>query len=178
MWRAVGVLTAAGSLRCAAIMLRKAGMADCAYAFAEACVQAGLYNEAASQDAGQKSISQSRTIHRHIQIHLHYLDEQLYECNLNCAKLVSSPYHTSNCSIAECDAYLPLPVKLSYSGMPGRHKVICIYRNHDPHGDNFRGCYLLLVFFYWFCIFIISITMLILLSGLAILHFASAPQEL
>lgn len=42
LWRAVGILTAAGCLRMAAQALRDAGLADCAHAYIEACHQAGL----------------------------------------------------------------------------------------------------------------------------------------
>ncbi|KAK9829709.1 hypothetical protein WJX72_007460 [[Myrmecia] bisecta] len=52
LWRAMGIMAAAGALRSAVLMLRKLGMADSAMAFAQACAEAGLYNPAASPDGG------------------------------------------------------------------------------------------------------------------------------
>ena len=53
LWRALGVLTAAGALRVAVTLLRKKHMPDCAAAYAEAATSAGFGSQSAASDTGK-----------------------------------------------------------------------------------------------------------------------------
>lgn len=53
MWRALGIMTASGSLRNAALLLRELKMPDSAAAFCAACKEAGFHSPFAPIDAGQ-----------------------------------------------------------------------------------------------------------------------------
>lgn len=52
LWRAVGVLTAAGALRNAVLLLRRQGLPDCAAAYVEAATAAGFGTVLPASDAG------------------------------------------------------------------------------------------------------------------------------
>ncbi|KAK9863395.1 hypothetical protein WJX84_011255 [Apatococcus fuscideae] len=52
LWRAVGIMTAAGTLRGCVLLLRKLRLPDAAMAFAQAASEAGFSNPAAASDAG------------------------------------------------------------------------------------------------------------------------------
>ncbi|KAK9867753.1 hypothetical protein WJX84_002654 [Apatococcus fuscideae] len=53
LWKAVGIMTAAGTLRGCVLLLRKLRLPDAAMAFAQAAAEAGFANPAAASDAGQ-----------------------------------------------------------------------------------------------------------------------------
>ena len=55
MWRAVGILVAAGGLRNAALLLRELKLPDAAAAFCAACKEAGFHSPFAPPDAGALS---------------------------------------------------------------------------------------------------------------------------
>lgn len=55
LWRAVGIMTSAGTLRGCALLLRKLHLPDAAMAFAQAASEAGFSNPAAASDAGPLS---------------------------------------------------------------------------------------------------------------------------
>ena len=57
MWRALGIMTAAGGLRNAALLLRELRMPDAAAAFCAACKEAGFHSAFAPADAGQAAQS-------------------------------------------------------------------------------------------------------------------------
>ena len=52
VWRALGIMTAAGGLRNAALLLRELRMPDAAAAFCAACKEAGFHSAFAAADAG------------------------------------------------------------------------------------------------------------------------------
>ena len=52
LWRAIGVLTAAGALRNAVILLRKEGLPDAAAAYVEAATAAGFGTYSATSESG------------------------------------------------------------------------------------------------------------------------------
>lgn len=52
MWHALGIMTAAGGLRNAALLLRELRMPDAAAAFCAACKEAGFHSAFAPADAG------------------------------------------------------------------------------------------------------------------------------
>lgn len=54
LWRAVGIMTAAGTLRGCVLLLRKLRLPDAAMAFAQAASEAGFSNPAAASDAGER----------------------------------------------------------------------------------------------------------------------------
>lgn len=53
VWRALGVMAAAGGLRNAALLLRELRMPDAAAAFCAACKEAGFHSALAPADAGR-----------------------------------------------------------------------------------------------------------------------------
>ena len=53
VWRALGIMTAAGGLRNAALLLRELRMPDAAAAFCAACKEAGFHSAFAPADAGE-----------------------------------------------------------------------------------------------------------------------------
>ncbi len=53
VWRALGIMVAAGALRNAALLLRELRMPDAAAAFCAACKEAGFHSPLAPSDAGQ-----------------------------------------------------------------------------------------------------------------------------
>ena len=55
LWKAVGIMTAAGTLRGCVLLLRKLRLPDAAMAFAQAAAEAGFANPAAASDAGASS---------------------------------------------------------------------------------------------------------------------------
>ena len=57
VWRALGIMAAAGGLRNAALLLRELRMPDAAAAFCGACREAGFHSAFAPTDAGEYSIS-------------------------------------------------------------------------------------------------------------------------
>ena len=70
VWRALGIMTAAGGLRNAALLLRELRMPDAAAAFCAACKEAGFHSAYVPADAGQAA--RSRTIPK-APYHLHIL---------------------------------------------------------------------------------------------------------
>ena len=52
VWRALGIMTAAGGLRNAVLLLRELRMPDAAAAFCAACKEAGFHSAFAPADAG------------------------------------------------------------------------------------------------------------------------------
>lgn len=59
VWRALGIMAAAGGLRNAALLLRELRMPDAAAAFCAACKEAGFHSAYAPADAGQAAHWQS-----------------------------------------------------------------------------------------------------------------------
>ena len=57
VWQALGIMTAAGGLRNAALLLRELRMPDAAAAFCAACKEAGFHSAFAPADAGRWAIS-------------------------------------------------------------------------------------------------------------------------
>ena len=57
MWRALGIMAAAGGLRNAALLLRELRMPDAAAAFCAACKEAGFHSAYVPADAGQAAQS-------------------------------------------------------------------------------------------------------------------------
>jgi len=53
VWRALGIMTAGGSLRNATLLLRELHMPDAAAAFCAACKEAGFHSAYAPADAGR-----------------------------------------------------------------------------------------------------------------------------
>ncbi len=53
VWRALGIMAAAGGLRNAALLLRELRMPDAAAAFCAACKEAGFHSAFAPADAGE-----------------------------------------------------------------------------------------------------------------------------
>ena len=53
MWRALGIMTAAGGLRNAALLLRELRMPDAAAAFCATCKEAGFHSALVPADAGK-----------------------------------------------------------------------------------------------------------------------------
>ena len=53
LWRALGVLTAAGALRAAVQLLRKSGFPDCAAAYVDAACKAGVASSSPALEAGR-----------------------------------------------------------------------------------------------------------------------------
>lgn len=56
LWRALGILTAAGALRNAVLLLRSQGLPDCAAAYVEAAASAGFGTQTAGSDSGTAKI--------------------------------------------------------------------------------------------------------------------------
>jgi hypothetical protein len=56
VWHALGIMTAAGGLRNAALLLRELRMPDAAAAFCAACKEAGFHSAFAPADAGGRPI--------------------------------------------------------------------------------------------------------------------------
>lgn len=55
MWRALGIMVAAGGLRNGALLLRELRMPDAAAAFCAACREAGFHSPLAPADAGARA---------------------------------------------------------------------------------------------------------------------------
>ncbi len=53
LWRAVGIMAAAGTLRGCVLLLRKLRLPDAAMAFAHAAAEAGFATPAAASDGGR-----------------------------------------------------------------------------------------------------------------------------
>jgi hypothetical protein len=81
VWRALGIMTAAGSLRNAALLLRELKMPDAAAAFSAACKEAGFHSPFAPVDAGARSAL------LHIRSHARRLPPwpSVARCRLHCA---------------------------------------------------------------------------------------------
>ena len=72
LWRACGILAAAGSLRTALLMLRHAGAPDCAAAFVSACQEAGLPTKGPSDSGEFPSTAPPPRFPYHTQIGFHH----------------------------------------------------------------------------------------------------------
>ena len=53
LWRALGVLTAAGALKSAVLLLRKCRLPDCTAAYVEAATRAGFGSQSANPETGK-----------------------------------------------------------------------------------------------------------------------------